>query len=578
MIFGSTLGLVLLAGVQLNRYLISRAKVSLLDHVTAASHQRKLYEIVNSTTDSEEDPPCSDILLHQSSTERCGHALNCDGEYLMRTLLPYAFCLDDPTSSPLQSHPTLRLFFPILFPLSLILSTVMLFRLLASTAENYFSPALEMISAEFQIPPPLAGVTLLALGNGSPDVSAVVNAIKADPKEGIPLSLGELTGGGMFVQSIVVGRIVSIGRKVTGNEVRGVVCHAELVRDMSMYAIAAGYVFWMCEQTTIYYRHVVYMFVLYVGYVVVVVVFEVRRYYAASVSDSSDSIVSDDEAKLKNSNLLEYSLGDIEPDDDDHETLELSPSRQELDATKPVQDRSRDPPGTKHSARIIRVIKIQRERQRMKRMQQRFRPDLIARRLSKPEDYMRTTNVDLQQRMWSLNLFREAISELREHLDGVLFTNGCGNRELTTVERTLILLEAPFVFLRKFVTPLPCEEDYNRAMVAFSIACSPIWLSAYLTLKFEDFDPFHVEPGAGVNLPLVLWPCCLSTVCGCFVLRYGPRTNTMPLRYTVPIALYGFLIAATWIDVISDQLVNVLEFVGVVLRIPSPIMGMTVLA
>jgi sodium/potassium/calcium exchanger 6 len=52
----------------------------------------------------------------------------------------------------------------------------------------------------------------------------------------------------------------------------------------------------------------------------------------------------------------------------------------------------------------------------------------------------------------------------------------------------------------------------------------------------------------------------------------------MPLRYTVPVALYGFLIAATWIDVISDQLVNVLEFVGVSMRIPSPIIGMTVLA
>ena len=34
----------------------------------------------------------------------------------------------------------------------------------------------------------------------------------------------------------------------------------------------------------------------------------------------------------------------------------------------------------------------------------------------------------------------------------------------------------------------------------------------------------------------------------------------------------------TWIDVISDQLVNVLEFIGVCLRVPSSVMGMTVLA
>lgn len=303
-------------------------------------------------------------------------------------------------------------------------------------------------------------------------------------------------------------------------------------------------------------------------------VFEVRRYYAACDNDSSDSIVSDDENKLKNSNLGEIELDD----DDDHATLELSLSRQELDATKPAQDRPRDPPGTKHSARIIRVIKTQRERQRKKRVQKRLRQDLRARRLSKPEDHMTMINIDVQQRIWSISLFREAIIELGEHLNEVLFTDGCGNTELSIIERTLILVEAPFVFLRKFVTPLPCEEDYNRAMVAFSIACSPIWLSGYFVLKFDDFHPLNVEPGAKVNLPVVVWPCCLSTICGCFVLRYGPKTNTMPIRYTVPIALYGFLIAATWIDVISDQLVNILEFVGVVLRIPSPIMGMTVLA
>jgi hypothetical protein len=238
-----------------------------------------------------ENLPCSDILLHQTSQERCNHALNCDGEYLMKTLLPYAFCIDDPQSSPLRSHPTLHFVFPVLFPSLLILSTILLFRLLASTAENYFSPALEMISSEFQIPPPLAGVTLLALGNGSPDVSAVMNAIKANPAEGIPLSLGELTGGGLFVQSVVVGRIVSIGRRVSGNEERGVLCHAELIRDMSMYTISAAYVFWMCEQDTIYYRHVICMFGLYASYVAVVVAFEVRRYYTNNVSFDSDEVL-----------------------------------------------------------------------------------------------------------------------------------------------------------------------------------------------------------------------------------------------------------------------------------------------
>lgn len=45
-----------------------------------------------------------------------------------------------------------------------------------------------------------------------------------------------------------------------------------------------------------------------------------------------------------------------------------------------------------------------------------------------------------------------------------------------------------------------------------------------------------------------------------------------------PIALYGFVIAATWVDVIADDLVAVLNFIGVILKIPGSIMGLTILA
>ena len=46
----------------------------------------------------------------------------------------------------------------------------------------------------------------------------------------------------------------------------------------------------------------------------------------------------------------------------------------------------------------------------------------------------------------------------------------------------------------------------------------------------------------------------------------------------VPIALYGFVVAATWIDLIADNLVALLEFLGIMCRIPNAIMGMTILA
>ena len=91
-------------------------------------------------------PPCNDVLLHETTQGRCNHAKNCDGEYIMTTLLPLAFCSD-----PLSSKPILAKCFPVIFPVSLFLLTVLLFRLLGSTAASFFSPSLEMISTEFQI-------------------------------------------------------------------------------------------------------------------------------------------------------------------------------------------------------------------------------------------------------------------------------------------------------------------------------------------------------------------------------------------------------------------------------------------
>ena len=98
---------------------------------------------------------------------------------------------------------------------SLLLYLLLLFRLLATTADNYFSPALETFSFELGLPPRFAGATLLALGNGSPDLGSTVNAIllwnekEADDfaaaTQGWTMSLGDLIGGGMFVGTIVCG-------------------------------------------------------------------------------------------------------------------------------------------------------------------------------------------------------------------------------------------------------------------------------------------------------------------------------------------------------------------------------------
>ena len=105
-----------------------------------------------------------------------------------------------------------------------LLWMIIMFRLLGSTAEDYFSPSLEYFSLKAKLPPRFAGVTLLALGNGAADVSATVNAIISDKEHGYQMSLGALTGAAMFVGGVVSAVVVLVAG--------GVPCRGALVRDV----------------------------------------------------------------------------------------------------------------------------------------------------------------------------------------------------------------------------------------------------------------------------------------------------------------------------------------------------------
>ena len=166
---------------------------------------------------------CDDIFSNtpsqdsSSPTKRCQYAKTCEGEGI---LLPAVFC----SNSVLSPIAWLLLISPFV-----LLALTLLFRLLGSTAEEYFSPALEYFSFKLGLPPRFAGVSLLALGNGAADVSATMNAISSDVENGYLLSLGALTGAAMFITTVVSGSVILANG--------GLKCRGALVRDVLALAI-----------------------------------------------------------------------------------------------------------------------------------------------------------------------------------------------------------------------------------------------------------------------------------------------------------------------------------------------------
>jgi hypothetical protein len=126
---------------------------------------------------------------------------------------------------------------------------------------------------------------LLALGNGSPDLGSTINAIllwnespppspniltnnestqhyKNISAEGWTMSLGSLTGGGMFVGTIVTGLIVQ--------STNGIPCRGAFLRDVSMYALSIGLVWHILESECVTRRNVYMLLGTWVGYISIV--------------------------------------------------------------------------------------------------------------------------------------------------------------------------------------------------------------------------------------------------------------------------------------------------------------------
>ncbi|DBA03517.1 TPA: hypothetical protein N0F65_011418 [Lagenidium giganteum] len=79
-----------------------------------------------------------------------------------------------------------------------------LFYMLGSTADGYFSPTLATISEKLNVPYDFAGVTFLAFGNGAPDVFSSIAAYSSGVAD---TGVNELLGGAMFVSTVVVGAV-----------------------------------------------------------------------------------------------------------------------------------------------------------------------------------------------------------------------------------------------------------------------------------------------------------------------------------------------------------------------------------
>lgn len=112
--------------------------------------------------------------------------------------------------------------------------------------------------------PNVAGVTLLALGNGSPDIFSTIASVQQNE---IGQALGSLLGGGMFVSTVVVGSVTLASRSVVPKVTR-----RPFLRDVGFYFVSIVTIFFICWDGKVYLWESCFFIGFYALYVIVIVV------------------------------------------------------------------------------------------------------------------------------------------------------------------------------------------------------------------------------------------------------------------------------------------------------------------
>ena len=137
---------------------------------------------------------------------------------------------------------------------------------LASTADEYLSPSLEAIAEKFQMSESIAGVTLLALGNGAPDVFAAISAGGTTDAE-VNLQISSLYGSVFYIATVVV----MVTLRATDGKIR--VTKSYFLRDTIFILLTALYTLFIVFVSGGFNLSIsIGYLVLYIVYVIVVVV------------------------------------------------------------------------------------------------------------------------------------------------------------------------------------------------------------------------------------------------------------------------------------------------------------------
>lgn len=143
--------------------------------------------------------------------------------------------------------------------------------------------------------------------------------------------------------------------------------------------------------------------------------------------------------------------------------------------------------------------------------------------------------------------------------------------EKTRFGKALVILQAPLHSMLILTCPSMHHGDPMLTWDRNHHVLTTFFMCPFITLIFKD-DAFYA--GDFQVAPMLL--ACIVGVVLAFFVRMSSEVETPP-KWQSAFAAVGFVVALTWIYVLSDEIVAVLRTCGIMLTISPALIGMTIL-
>jgi sodium/potassium/calcium exchanger 6 len=534
-----------ITGVKQQQPLRSKALLS-LDRIVAT----KTDVGTNNTIPAGEDFPsqaCVDINLHEDRCEYVRQMCSKTEGFVNYLELHYCTFQDKAWLS-----------------LSVLLILMLLyFYMLGSTAERFFCPALARVSEGLNLSPNVAGVTLLALGNGSPDIFAQVAAAN----NGVfSTAMGTMLGSSLFVCTVVVGLITLVSKSAV------TVTRRPFIRDVLFFMISVVFLFLVCWDNKIYVWESASLIGLYFSYVLVVVIariiyqrskkrrkLEKRENTTASLidndslRDSEDGLIIEDEdaEKREVDRMINGDVTDsIEEENEEIQSIDTRSA--ELDARRRRRTLA---------ARFFRKLEygvsyFAKTGVFMKKKKKHVVDDAHQFNVN-GSDSQYYEDVHYKKRTWP-EKFHDYFHTLGEYFDW--FEQGPKNRILT-------IIDSPRLLAQHLTIHYSESDKYFRTFYVLQPICIPL----FFFIVFDAWSFSWLVPG-----PFWIWILGVAGLLSLVV--FLTTVDYKPPPYEWGFIVCGMLMAIVWIYLIAAELVGIITAMGLILGISNAIMGLTIIA